>query len=444
MGYVAPATAPANPRRSELGLLLLAMAIIAGGYVLASLGRASTLPANLLPFLIIVLALLLGAHLATRWLAPRADGTLLALAGLLNGLGYIVVARLDHQLAALQAVWTGVGIAAYVLTLLVVRRTIALERYRYLFGLSGIGLLLMPLLPVIGRNINGARLWIRIGPLTFQPVEMAKIALAVFFASYIVEKTEVLSMASQRWGSVLVPDLRQFGPVVLAAGLSLVIMTAERDIGFSLLFLTLFVSMLWMATGRLAYLGLGAVLFVGGGFAASRLFTHVHDRIQVWVNPWPHANAQGYQIIQAMYAFAAGGVAGTGLGLGSPQRIPVVASDFIFAAIGEELGLVGTLAILTAFLLLIGAGLRVALAAHRPFDKLLAAGLTAAMGFQAFYILAGVTRLLPLTGVTLPFVSYGGSSLVANYVLIALLVRISHQSAEREAGVVELPASATG
>jgi peptidoglycan glycosyltransferase len=260
---------------------------------------------------------------------------------------------------------------------------------------------------------------------------MAKIALAVFFASYIVEKTELLSMASQRMGPVLVPDLRQFGPVILAAGLSLVIMTAERDIGFSLLFLTLFISMLWMATGRLAYLGVGAVLFSAGGFVASALFPHVHDRIQVWVNPWPHVHAQGYQIIQAMFAFAAGGVAGTGLGLGSPQRIPVVASDFIFAAIGEELGLVGTMAILVAFLLLVGAGLRIALAARRPFDKLLAAGLTGAIGFQAFYILAGVTRLLPLTGVTLPFVSYGGSSLVANYVLIAVLVRVSHQTAER-------------
>jgi cell division protein FtsW (lipid II flippase) len=202
-------------------------------------------------------------------------------------------------------------------------------------------------------------------------------------------------------------------------------MTAERDIGFSLLIFTAFLTMVWLVTGRAAYLIGGGLLSVAGVIGASHLFVHVHDRITTWLNPWPVANTTGYQLIQGLFAFGAGGVAGTGLGQGSPQRIPVVASDFIFAAIGEELGLAGTTTIVIAFMLIVGCGLRIALTARDVFEKVLAAALALIVGFQAFYIMAGVTRLLPLTGVTLPFVSYGGSSLVANYILIALLMRIS-------------------
>jgi peptidoglycan glycosyltransferase len=415
-------------RRTELGLVLLAGIITASAYVLASLGRTADIPADIWPFFGIVLGLMLAAHVATRRLARGADGLLLPLAGLLNGIGYVFIARLDQGLAGLQAVWTAVGVAAYVGTLLVVRRTRDLERYRYTFMLVGVGLLLMPLLPGIGRNINGARIWVSLGPLNFQPGEFAKIVLAIFFASYLVEKREVLGLAAIRIGPVALPDLRTLGPVLLAWGASLLVMSAERDLGSSLLFFALFVVMLWVATARMSYLAVGGVLFAAGSYSAWRLFDHVQTRVSTWIDPWSDFAGRGFQIAQATFALAWGGVAGTGIGLGNPDRIPVAETDFIFAAIGEELGLLGSTAIVTAYLLMIGAGLRIALRAEAPFDKLLAAGLTTILGLQAFIIIGGVIRLVPLTGITLPFVSYGGSSLVANYVLLALLMRVSDAS----------------
>jgi peptidoglycan glycosyltransferase len=419
-------------RNTELGLVLLAAVLTAGAYVLASLGRSASLPADVVPFLLVILGLLAAAHVATRRLAPGADGILLPLAGLLNGVGYVFIARLDKDLAALQALWTALGVGAFVLTLLLVRRVRDLERFRYTFALVGIGLLLMPLLPVLGRNINGSRLWVRFGTVTFQPGEFAKIVLCIFFASYLVEKRELLSETLHRVGGVFVPDLKHFGPVVLAWGVSRVIMTAERDLGSSLLFFALFIAMLWVATGRGAYLGIGGVLFAGGAYFAWASFSHVQERVTIWLNPWKTASGSGYQIVQALFAFAAGGLAGTNLAQGSPQRIPAVSTDFIFAAIGEELGLLGTTAVVIAFLLMVGTGIRIALRAEPPFEKLLAAGLTTILAVQSFVIIGGVTRLVPLTGITLPFVSYGGSSLLANYILLALLLRISHDQAGRE------------
>jgi peptidoglycan glycosyltransferase len=419
-------------RRTELGLVVLALVLTAGSYVLASLGgRSASLPANLVPFLIAVVALLTGAHVATRRLAPNADALLLPMAALLNGLGYVFIARLDRNLAGLQALWTALGIGAFVATLLFVRRTRDIERFRYTFALLGIGLLLMPLLPVVGRNINGARLWVRVAGITFQPGEMAKIALCIFFASYLVEKRELLSVFTSRLGPLSLPEVRHLGPLVLAWGFSLVVMIAEREIGSSALFFALFVSMLWLTTDRNAYLVLGAILFAGGSVFSYKTFNHVQERVHIWHNPWPVADRSGYQIVQGLFALAAGGLFGVGLSRGNPGHIPAVATDFIFAAIGEELGLFGTGAVILAFLLMIGTGMRIALRAEVPFEKLLAAGLTTIIGIQSFIIIGGVTRLVPLTGVTLPFVSYGGSSLVSNYVLLALLLRISDQGATR-------------
>jgi peptidoglycan glycosyltransferase len=296
----------------------------------------------------------------------------------------------------------------------------------------GLGLLLMPLVPGLGNAQFGARIWVKVGPVNFQPGEFAKIALAVFFASYLVEKRELLAVASWRVGPIMLPDPKYFGPVLLAWGVSLVVMVAETDLGSSLLFFTLFLVMLWVATERAAYLAVGASLFAAGAYFSWTQFTHVQDRVSVWMNPWIHEVA-GYQISQALFALADGGISGTGPGLGTPEVIPVAASDMIFAVIGEELGLAGGLAVITAYLLLLGAGLRIAVRASSPFDKLLATGLSTLLGVQAFIIMGGVLRLLPLTGVTLPFLSYGGSSLLANYVLIALLMRISDQSAVRDA-----------
>ena len=409
-------------RRAELGLIVLAVAITGGAYTLASLGQTASVPANIGPFLAFIAALFFGAHLAVRRLAPEADGLILPIVAVLNGIGYVFIARLEPALAALQATWTAVGVVAFVGTLVVVRRARDLERYRYTFLFLGLGLLMMPLIPGVGVTIRGARIWVALGRISFQPGEFAKIAFALFFASYLVEKRELLSMATWPRFRPVLPDLKHLGPVLIAWGMAILVMTAQKDLGSSLLFFALFLSMLWVATGRLAYPAGGMVLFGGAAYGAWTQFDHVKNRVSQWLDPW--ADAQG-QLVQTWYALAWGGVAGTGIGLGRPDRVPVVESDFIFAAIGEELGLLGGTAILICYLLFVGAGLRVAVQADHAFDKLLAAGLTALLGMQSFVILAGVTRVLPLTGVVLPFVSYGGSALVANYVLVALLIRVS-------------------
>jgi cell division protein FtsW (lipid II flippase) len=422
-------------RRTELGLIVLATGVTAGAYALAALGRTARLPVNIGPFLAMVLGLLVAAHVATRRLARGADSLLLPLAALLNGIGYVFIARLDEAsrdpdgLAGLQSAWTFLGIVAYVATLVVVRRSRDLARYRYTFLLVGVVLLLLPLLPGIGNQIRGARIWVSIGPIGFQPGEFAKIALAVFFAGYLVERRELL----KEWAF----DLKILGPVLLAWAVSLIVMTAERDLGSSLLFFGLFVVMLWVATGRALYLVGGGGLFAAGALFAWSTFEHVRERVDIWLDPWTDAGGDGFQVVQSWFALAWGGVGGTGLGLGNPERIPVVETDFIFAAIGEELGLFGTTAIIVSFLLMIGTGLRIAVRSDDNFDKLLATGLTTLLGLQAFIIMAGVTRLLPLTGVTLPFVSYGGSSLLGNYILLALLVRISDDTAHRRGEVTQ-------
>ena len=281
--------------------------------------------------------------------------------------------------------------------------------------------------PIIGRSINGARIWVEIGPVGFQPGEFAKIALAVFFAGYLADNRELLGL------SALHP--KYLGPVIVAWGASLMVMFFQKDLGSSLLFFALFVVLLWVATGRGVYLLLGLAMFVGGATLAHSQFAHVQDRVDTWLNPWPEYRHAGNQVLESWFALADGGITGSGLGLGSPQRIPVVETDFIFAAIGEELGLFGGTAMIIAYVLMIGLGLRIAIAAEDPFEKLLATGLTTLLGLQAFLIMAGVTRLLPLTGVTLPFVSYGGSSLLGNYILLALLIRISHDTAVRRGEV---------
>ena len=422
-------------RTTELGLLVLGTMFVVGAYLLASLPDDSTIPTSVGPFLGVIVGLPLVAHIAMRRLAPRADGMLLPLASLLNGLGYVFIVRLDEArreprgLAGLQSVWMILGVAAFVVTLMVVRDARKLDRYRYTAGLAGIMLLLLPLLPIIGRTINGSKIWVSFGPINFQPGEFAKLMLAIFFAGYLVEKRELLAI-NRAFGPFALPDPKHLGPVLIAWGVALVVMVTERDLGSSMLFFTLFLVMIWVATERASYLAVGTALFVAGGYLAFQAFGHVRERFDTWLDPW--GKAKGFQVVQSAFAFADGGVAGRGLNLGVPTKIPVVESDMIFAAIGEELGLVGATAVLIAFVLMIGAGLRIAQQAATGFERLLATGLTTLLGFQAFIIMAGVVRLLPLTGVTLPFVSYGGSSLLANYVLLALLLRISDDTATRD------------
>jgi peptidoglycan glycosyltransferase len=417
--------AQSSNRTTELGLIVLVALIVVAAYVLASLGKTASLPVNLGPFLAIVLGLFLVGHLALRFLAPRADPTLLPLAGLLNGLGYVVIVRLNHRQAGLQSVWSMLGMGAFVATLLVVRRVRGLDRYRYLLGFGGVGLLLLPLLPVVGENIAGSRVWVHFGPLNFEPGELAKVALLIFCASYLAEKGIILAEGDQRLGVIPLPDLRALGPVALAWALSIVIMVAEHDLGMSLLYFALFISMLYIGTGRLRYVAAGMVMFAMAAYISYQTSAVLRERVTIWINPWRTAQSTGYQIVQAMFAFGAGGAAGTGLALGSPSRIPAVQTDFILAAIGEELGLVGTVVILLAFLLIVSVTLRIAIQTEHPFEKLVASGAAAIFGLQTFIIVSGVIRLLPLTGITLPFVSYGGSSLLTNYILLALVLRIS-------------------
>jgi cell division protein FtsW (lipid II flippase) len=421
----APSPLPAR-RRTELGLIVLVVILTGGLYALAGFGKAGNLPANIVPFLVVIFALLLAAHLAMRRLAPNADPILLPVAGLLNGIGYVFIARLSPHEAGLQAFWTFLGIAVFVGTLVIVRRARDLERFRYTFAFVGIGLLLLPLVPGIGEDINGARLWIHLGSFNFQPGELAKLALAVFFASIMVERGDLLSRGTRRIGRFLVLDPRYLAPIVGAWGLSLVIFLAENDLGSSFLFFALFIGMLWVSTGRAYYLGLGAALFAVGSVLALKVIGHAQTRVQSWLDPWAHAQTSGYQIIQGIFAIAAGGLWGQGPGQSSASHIPEASTDLIFAVIADEIGLIGASALLFGFLLLVGTGLRVAVRCDNPFEKLLAVGLSLVIGVQTFVIVGGVTRLIPLTGITLPFVSYGGSSLIANYLLLALLVRISH------------------
>lgn len=389
------------------------------------------MPANVIPFLFVVLGLFFLAHIATRFLAPEADGFLLPMAGLLNGLGYVFITRLNEDLAVKQAIWTFLGVGLYIATLFVVRRSRDLQPYSYTMLLTGLGLLLLPMLPYFGHEHQGSRIWVKFGPVNFQPGEFAKIAFAIFFASYIIDKRDLFRAEHYKFGPIKLPDPQHLAPVVLACGASLAVMVLQRELGTSLLFFTLFLVMLWVGSERVSFLIGGLLMFSVGAYFAWRIFSHVKVRFEIWLDPWKDPLGKGYQIIEAQFGLASGGITGSGPGRGYPGRVPEAPSDFIFAAIGEELGLLGATAILLCYLFMIGAGLRAALGATRPFAKLLATGLTGLIGFQAFIIIAGVIRVMPLTGVTLPFVSYGGSSLLSNYALLALLMRISDEQVDR-------------
>jgi cell division protein FtsW (lipid II flippase) len=426
-------------RRTELALMIMGGVVTSLAYLLASLGRNAEIPARIGPFLGVLLGLLLGAHLANRVLAPGADSLLLPLAAALHGIGFVMITRLSDRLSGLQATWSLVGVGVFVATLLFVPRVGDLAKYRWTLFFGGTALLLLPLVPGIGFSSGGARIWVSIGPVNFQPGEFAKVGLALFFASYLAERGSNIAANTWSVAGLRLPEPADLLPLLMAWGFSVVVMVFQRDLGSSLLFFSLFVVVTWIATERASYLALGAALFLGGATIAYQLFGHVQDRVAIWLDPWSDYADKGYQLAQAAFAFAGGGITGTGLGLGDPQRIPLAQNDFIFAAIGEELGLLGATAVLAAYVLMVGSGLRIAVRSERTFDKLLAVGLTTIIALQAFLIVGGVIRLLPLTGVTLPFVSYGGSSLVANYIALALLVRISDSTAKRLGEVPDGP-----
>ncbi len=429
-------------RRTELGLLFFAAVITVAFYVIAELGAKNKIPPHLGPILAVILGISLVGHLANRWLAPNANAVVLPLAALLNGIGYVIIVRWTPPTAKAQATWAVLGIGLYVLTLLVIQHSRDLDRYRYLLLLGAGVLLVAPLIPHVGATILGARLFVHVGAIQFQPIEVAKILLCIFFASYFAEKKELLSIPTARVGDRLVLDPRPLLPILVAWGAAIAIIGVEDDIGFAMLIFTLFIAMLWVTTGRSAYLLFGVVLFAVGAVAVSHIVPHVDTRITTWLHPKPTS-----QLVQGEYALAHGGIGGSGLGLDhAAGNIFDISSDMIFAAIADEMGFIGAAAVVLAFLLLVGAGLRIAQTARSDFSKLVATGLTMIVGFQAFFIMAGVLRLLPLTGITLPFVASGGSSLVANYVLIALLMRISEEGTSTTAELamgVSLPGEST-
>jgi cell division protein FtsW (lipid II flippase) len=428
---------PKPKRRTELGLLLFGSLLVVALYIIAELGQNSRVPPDLGPFLGIILGLALVAHMTNRWLIPDSNAVILPLAALLNGIGYVVIARWDHWYpgeARNQALWTAIGVGAYVVTLLIIRHSRDLERYRYLLLLLA-GVLLV--LPLGFSPINGARLWVHVGSYSFQPIELSKILLCIYFASYFAENKEMLSIPTAQIGNRLFLDPRPLIPIVVAWGAAMAVIGIEDDIGFAALLFVLFIGLLWIATGRWGYLVLGLILFTVGAFIAAHYFGQVHLRVDQWRNPWPTTGGTysngGFQLSQGWFSMGSGGVGGTGVGFDNfTSIVPELTSDMIFAAIATGMGLFGAAAVVIAFVLLVGAGFRVAQTARSDFSRLMAAGLTLIVGFQAFFIMAGVVRLLPFTGVTLPFVAYGGSSLVANYILIALLLKISDEGAKAQ------------
>jgi cell division protein FtsW (lipid II flippase) len=450
-------TPPGRTRRgTELSLLGFATVLAALGYAAVGIAQSGSVPSSTLTYGVGLATLYAAAHVTVRRHAPHADPLILPCVALLNGLGLVMVHRLDlavaeharqvgHKIpradAPLQLVWTTIGVLLFIAFLVVIRDHTRLARYAYTCAAVGLALLLLPAVPGVGATINGARLWIRLGPITVQPSEIAKILLMIFFASFLVSKRDVLSLASRRVAGIDLPRARDLGPVLLAWVASIAVLTREKDLGSSLLFFGIFVVMLYIATERTSWLLIGLVMFAGSSVAAYSLFGHVAKRVDTWLHPFADPSGQGYQLVQGFFGMGTGGIFGTGLGEGSPNTVPFAKTDFILAAIGEELGLIGVMAVLVVFGLIVERGLRTALSCRDSFGKLLAGGLSFALALQVFVIVGGVTGLIPLTGVTLPWLSYGGSSVVSNYVLVALLLRIS-DAARRPAPAPVSPTTA--
>ncbi len=422
-----------KPRWKEMLLLAAAAAIPFLGWVSLDLAAEGGVRAGNAVYPLLVVGMFLVAHAGLRLCRPDADPIILPLAAALCFLGLTLLFRLNAHMARLQVIWLGVGLAAMLIVTAALRDYRALARYRYTLALGGLALLLSTM--VLGKEVNGARLWIVLGPLRFQPSELAKILLAAFFAAYLADKKELIAGAGRSFAGVRLPRLRDLGPLLTMWGLSLLLLVFQRDLGSSLLFFGIFLAVLYAATARISFVLVGTVLFILGAAVTFLTFSHVQQRVETWIDPLnpETVTAESYQIAQALFAFAEGGMSGSGLGRGAPGIIPFVETDFIYAAVGEELGLLGAVAVVLIYLMLVARGLYIALRCEDDFGKLLAVGLTSIIALQSFIIMGGDTRLVPLTGITLPFVSYGGSSLASNFLLLGLLACISAPRRERAA-----------
>ena len=432
-----------SARNRELANLIVVGILTALGFASVYIARQDVVSTASLSYAAFFFALYVAAHLVARMTVPWADPYLLPMAGLLTGIGVTEIYRLNPTNAFRQGLWIVVALGAFAATLLVLHRDYRrLESYKYLFGLTAIGLLVLPAVPGLGTSVNGARLWIHFGSLQFQPGELAKVFLIVFLAGYLREKREVLAQGR----------LKDFGPLLLIWGGAMLVLVETNDLGSALLYFGIFLAMLYVATGRLLYVGLGAGLFVAGAAGVYHLVAHVRDRVTIWLHPWtdhavycgingkmlPRQDCASYQLVKSLYSVAHGNWFGTGLGKGTfettegHQLIPYLNTDFIYSALAQELGLVGVSALLLVYMLFVARGFKIAMLADDGFSKLLAVGLTFAFALQTFIIVGGILRLIPLTGITLPFVSYGGSSVVANFVLLAGLLLVSNRAnAER-------------
>ena len=430
-------------RKRNIELLLLTFVLGISWLALFMVENATSFrnPIGVTQIYVVIAVVLLG-HIAIRLFAPLADQFLFPLAVQLNLLGIVMIHRLDvadevraaatnstySTEAGSQLIWFGIGILLLVATLAIVKDHRRLQRYTFTAMVAGLVLLLLPMLPVIGASINGARLWIRVGSLSFQPAEIAKIVLPIFFAGYLARNRNSLASIREKWAGIGFPRRKDLGPIASAWVISLLVLISQRDLGTSLLFFGLFVGMLYIATGQRTWLALGGVLFLSGAFIAYQIFGHVKLRAMVWLDPFPYALNESYQLVQGLYGFASGGLFGRGLGQGYSWLVPYAKSDFILSAFGEELGYVGLIAITFMYAFIVQRTLRISLMTKDDFGQLLSAGLAIVLGLQLFVVFGGVTRLIPLTGLTTPFLAAGGSALIANWIMIALVLRISHTS----------------
>ncbi|HEY3921804.1 MAG TPA: FtsW/RodA/SpoVE family cell cycle protein [Gaiellaceae bacterium] len=429
-------------RNKELAYLIAVSGLTAVGFASVYIARSALISWDSLAYAGLFIVLYLVAHLLARRTVPNADPYLLPMAGFLTAIGLTEIYRLGPSDAFKQGLWIVVGLVLFAAALLGLRRDYrVLESYKYLFGLGAIALLFLPRLPGIGETVNGARLWVHVGGLQFQPGELAKISLVVFLAAYLREKREVLAQGR----------LKDFGPLLLIWGATMLVLVATNDMGSGILYFGIFLSLLYIATARLSYVFAGIVLFVIGGFVAEKEVAHIGERVTVWLHPWTsnkvfcpstgtftlRQECQSYQLVKSLYSIANGGWLGTGLGKGTfttptgQQLIPDVNTDFIYSALAQELGLIGASALLLVFMLFAARGMKIALQVDDGFSKLLAAGLTFGFALQTFIIVGGVLRIIPLTGITLPFVSYGGSSVVANFLVLAGLLLVSDRANSR-------------
>ena len=377
-------------------------------------------------------------YLAVRLLLPHSDVLLLPIVTLLTGIGLVMIFRLTYDvpdienLATDQALWILIGSGTLLVIVLFFRNYGRLFDYKYLFALAAVVLIASTIF--FGYEVNGAQLWLQVGPVSFQPSEFARIALIIFFAGYLAEKRDLLAATSRTFLGVQIPTLKYFGPVAFVWAASLGLLVFEKDLGSSLLFFAVPLLMLYAATGRIAYVILGGLLFSAGAYISYLLFGHVQVRVATWLDPWSDPNGGGFQILQSLFNIAEGGLTGTGLGAGFAQTIPEVQTDFIFSAIASELGLLGATAVLLAFLVYVYRGIKISLLAADDASKLLAFGLTALFALQTLVIVGGVMKAIPLTGITLPFISYGGSSVVGSFILTGLLLVISEKAGQHAAG----------